>query len=96
MKNWIFRGLALTAMIAALAFATAVPASFAAPKPQPAAAAAPVPEPHPEIHAAINSLQRAKRHLQEANHDFGGHRVDAIKAIDNAIAQLQTCLRYDR
>jgi hypothetical protein len=49
---------------------------------------------HPEIHAALNALQRAKIHLQEAAHDFGGHRVDAIRAIDEAQRQLQICLQY--
>ena len=95
MRNWISRGLVLAAMILALTFSTAVPASLAAPQPRPTPAAIPAP-PHPEIRAAINSLERAKTHLQEAKHDFGGHRVDAIKAIDGAIEQLQVCMKYDR
>jgi hypothetical protein len=49
---------------------------------------------HPQIHAAIDALQRAKMHLQEAAHDFGGHRVDAIRAIDEASRQLEICLQY--
>jgi hypothetical protein len=93
MKNWFFSAAVLTGMVLALTFSTAVPAALATPRP--AAAAAPAPEPHPEIRAAINSLQRAKTHLQEAKHDFGGHRVDAIKSIDGAIEQLQICLKYD-
>jgi hypothetical protein len=48
---------------------------------------------HPQIHAAIDALQRAKMHLQEAAHDFGGHRVDAIHAIDEASRQLEICLQ---
>jgi len=94
MKKWIVTGSIFAAMVLALTFSKTVPASFAAPAPQPAAAAAPAP-PHPEIRAAINSLERAKTHLQEANHDFGGHRVDAIKAIDEAERQLNICMRYD-
>jgi hypothetical protein len=54
------------------------------------------PEPHPQISAAIRSLERAKDHLQKAAHDFGGHRVEAIQAIDAAIAQLKVCLQYDQ
>jgi hypothetical protein len=92
MKNWILNAFVLMGMVLALTFSTAVPAATA---PQPAAAAAPAPEPHPEIRAAINSLQRAKMHLQEAKHDFGGHRVDAIKSIDGAIQQLQICMKYE-
>ena len=53
-------------------------------------------EPHPEIWAAIHSLEHAKEHLQHAAHDFGGHRVDAIAAIDAALGQLHTCLDYDK
>ncbi len=53
-------------------------------------------QPHPEIHAAIRALEDAKEHLRVAAHDFGGHRVDAVKAIDVALAQLHTCLDYDR
>jgi hypothetical protein len=49
---------------------------------------------HPEIEAALASLQHAKQHLQEAAHDFGGHRVDAIRAIDEADRQLRVCLQY--
>jgi len=61
---------------------------------QPPAAAAP--EPHPQIREAIASLRRAKAHLEHAAHDFGGHRVEAIRAIDDAIHQLDECLRYDK
>jgi hypothetical protein len=58
--------------------------------------AARVAEPHPQINAALRSLERAKDHLQKAAHDFGGHRVEAIQAIDAAIAQLKVCLQYDK
>jgi hypothetical protein len=72
--------------------AAAVPAAT----PQPAAAPAALPEPHPEIREAIGALRRAKDHLQHAAHDFGGHRVEAIKAIDESLRQLNECLRYDK
>jgi hypothetical protein len=61
-----------------------------------APAAARKAEPHPEIRAAIRSLERAKDHLQHAAHDFGGHRVDAIAAIDAALRQLHIALDYDK
>jgi hypothetical protein len=32
--------------------------------------------------------------MQNAAHDFGGHRVDAIAACDTAIAQLNLALQY--
>lgn len=53
-------------------------------------------ERHPAIRAAIRSLERAKNEMQHANHDFGGHRVDALKACDEAIHQLQLALQYDK
>jgi len=53
-------------------------------------------ERHPAIRAAIRSLERAKDEMQHASHDFGGHRVDAIKACDEAIHQLQLALQYDK
>jgi len=62
----------------------------------PAGVPAAPPEPHPEIHAAINSLRHAREHLNHAAHDYGGHRADAIGAIDRAIEQLDICLKYDR
>ena len=51
-------------------------------------------ERHPHIRAAINELEQAKRELQTAAHDFGGHRVQAIRAIDEAIKQLREALAY--
>ena len=62
----------------------------------PAVAPAAAPEPHPEIRAAINSLRNAKNHLEHADHDFGGHRVEAIAAVDHALEQLNVCLKFDK
>jgi hypothetical protein len=53
-------------------------------------------ERHPAIRAAINSLQKAKADLQHADHDFGGHRAEAIESIDRAIEQLRVALKFDR
>jgi hypothetical protein len=52
--------------------------------------------PHPEINAAIRSLERAKAHLQEAAHDFNGHRADALAAVDAALRQLRIIVEYDK
>jgi len=62
----------------------------------PAAPNAAPAEQHPQIHDAIAALRNAKAHLEHAAHDFGGHRVDAIKATDEAIHQLEICLKYDK
>ncbi len=49
---------------------------------------------HPEIEDAIASLARAKNHLLHAANDFGGHKADAVKAIDEADRQLRICMQY--
>ncbi|MGC2333958.1 MAG: hypothetical protein WA581_21080 [Candidatus Acidiferrales bacterium] len=106
MKHWFLAVFAVLTLALALALPAAAPAAPATPNPHPAAAASPAPahaaapapaaEPHPEIRDAIAALQNARNHLDHAAHDFGGHRVDAIQAIDQAIAQLRICLKYDR
>ena len=73
----------VVAVMMVLAFPANAPASSA-------------PERHPEIREAIGALRNAKAHLQSAAHDFGGHRVEAIRATDEAIHQLEACLQYDR
>jgi hypothetical protein len=52
-------------------------------------------ERHPEIHAALDALRNARAHLAAANHDFHGHREDAIRATDEAIRQLKICMDFD-
>lgn len=94
MKNWLVSLVALVALVLALASPVAVPAAPPAPKPQPAVPAA-APADHPEIRDAIAALRRAREHLNHAAHDYQGHRVDAIRAIDEALNQLQICLKYD-
>lgn len=49
---------------------------------------------HPRIAAAIDALKDAKAYMNGAQHDFGGHRDQAIRACDNAIRQLQLALAY--
>jgi hypothetical protein len=41
------------------------------------------------MQAALEALQQAKHHLEEAKHDKGGHRVAAIKSIDAAIHHVK-------
>lgn len=99
MKTKVLSLFAVVAVAFALSFSMPTPAA-PAPKPAPAAAApaaaAPVPEPHPEIRDALEALRKAKFHMEHAAHDFGGHRVEALKATDEAIRQLQICMQFDR
>jgi transcription elongation GreA/GreB family factor len=53
-------------------------------------------ERHPHIRRAIEELREARRELRESDHDFGGHRKEAIEAVDRAIRQLEEALRHDR
>lgn len=104
MKMRIVSLLALASLILAFAFITPAPAAPnnakapAAPATSalPAAATATPAEPHPEIREALGSLRHAKEHLEHAAHDFGGHRVEAVEAINRAIQQLEICLKYDK
>jgi hypothetical protein len=49
---------------------------------------------HPRLAAAIAALKDARAYLQEAPHDFGGHKAAAIRASDDAIRQLNLALAY--
>ncbi len=105
MKIKIVGFLAAASLILAFAFlvsthaapnktnSAATPAASA----QPATPAAATPaEPHPQIREALGALRRAKEHMEHAAHDFGGHRVEALKATDEAIKQLELCLKFDK
>jgi hypothetical protein len=105
MKTRIVSLLVLATLVLAFAFiATApaaphktnVPATPAANALPAAPAATPAAEPHPEIREALASLRRAKEHMEHAAHDFGGHRVEAIEATNQAIRQLELCLKFDK
>jgi hypothetical protein len=102
MKTRILIVLALVVLVAAFAYTSSAPAApnttsaAAVPVPQPNAAAATPAEPHPEIHEALAALRRAREHMDHAAHDFGGHKVEALRATDEAIRQLKICLEFDK
>jgi hypothetical protein len=78
------------AAVAAIAVVPAAP-THAAPVVQATAQK----EPHPRIRASLRALKAARAELMAAPHDFGGHRADAVKAIDQAVQQLNLALTYD-
>jgi len=95
MKTRIIGFLAVLALLFALTFPAGAPA--APPTAKGTAVTAPAaPERHPEIRAAIDSLERARAHMKEAAHDFGGHKEEALRATDEAIRQLKICMEYDK
>ncbi len=97
----IMSAMALLALVCLLTFPAAAPAAPPASN-NPATAASTAPtnaaaeEHHPQIREAIGALRRAKEHMEHAAHDFGGHRVEALRATDEAIHQLEICLKYDK
>jgi hypothetical protein len=102
MKGKIVGLLVATVLVLEVAFPAAAPAvpnanafSATAPRPAKAAAAAPA-QVHPEIRDAIASLRKAKERMRHAAHDFGGHRAEALRVTDEAIRQLEICLRFDK
>jgi hypothetical protein len=73
--------------------------TFAQTPPPAPAPAAPVAVPvavhhehHPEMHKAMRKLRGAKADLEKASHDYAGHRVAAIKLIDQAIEEIKAGL----
>ena len=43
----------------------------------------------PHMENALSALENAKAELQQAEHDKGGHRANAIRLIDRAIEQVK-------
>jgi hypothetical protein len=54
------------------------------------------PELHPEINAALLALDNARVHLERADKDFGGHREQALKLVNEAMQQLKLAVEFDR
>ena len=68
------------ALIGALAIAIASPATSA---------------PQPNMKKALASLNAAKASLQKATDDKGGHRVNAIALVNQAIDQVKAGIAFD-
>jgi len=50
----------------------------------------------PRMHAALDHLRAAKTELEAATEDKGGHRRKAIGYVNDAIAQVERGIGYDR
>jgi hypothetical protein len=46
------------------------------------------------IHAAAKSLEDAEKHLQRAEHPFGGHRARALELVKQAEGELKQAVEY--
>jgi hypothetical protein len=51
---------------------------------------------HPHLAAAVEELRAANDELRSGAHDFCGHKVDAMRAIDVAMRQLRLALECAR
>ncbi len=50
----------------------------------------------PNMQAALDHLQAARRELTQATPDKGGHRAKALALVDEAIRQVREGMRFDR
>ena len=50
----------------------------------------------PQMRDALRALQAARNHLQAASHDKGGHRVKALEHVNQAIAEVERGMEFDR
>jgi hypothetical protein len=80
--------------IPAVVATTAPAAANTAPAAAAAPATAPEMEIQPHMREALEALRAARRHLEEAEPDKGGHRVAALKAVDNAIRHTEQGIGY--
>jgi hypothetical protein len=53
-------------------------------------------EKYPHIRAALRELDGAKLELQNAPHDFGGHRAVALHAVEEAQVQLNLARQFEK
>jgi hypothetical protein len=97
--NKVLMSLLFSAFIlTGVSFAQTPPPAAPAEPAAAASSAAPVMhhEHHPELRKAMRKLRGAKEDLQKATHDYGGHRVKAIEAIDAALAELKEAIAFDK
>jgi hypothetical protein len=52
-------------------------------------------EDQPHMQAALDALKQAEQHLQQAEHDKGGHRDRALNQVRAAIKQVEQGMKFD-
>lgn len=52
-------------------------------------------EAQPYMRGALTNLKQAKSLLEKASGDKGGHRVKALKATEDAIAEVEAGIKFD-
>lgn len=85
------------AILTMLPKAPAASGAVAMAAPVPAALMAPMPMNHcPNIQHAIDAIQSAMNSMSKANHDYCGHKEEAIAAANHAVEQLRLAEDCDR
>jgi hypothetical protein len=51
-------------------------------------------ENQPHMHSALGHLRAARKSLEEADTDKGGHRTKAIQLVDQAIRQVEEGIEF--
>ena len=54
----------------------------------------PVIEDQPHMQQALEALKQARHHLEQAIPDKGGHRVAALKAVEDAIKHTEEGINF--
>jgi hypothetical protein len=49
---------------------------------------------HPRIAKAVQALEDAIKYMENAPHDFGGHKAQAIADSRKAVEQLREAMKY--
>lgn len=49
-----------------------------------------------EIHRAIVDLERARRDMETAKHDFGGRRAETLRAVDESLRELRLAAEAEK
>jgi hypothetical protein len=49
-----------------------------------------------KLQNAIDALAAARLELERSASDFGGHKKDALQAIENAVKQLRLALQFEK
>jgi hypothetical protein len=49
----------------------------------------------PEMQKTLNDLTDAQANLEKATHDKGGHRVKALKLVQQAIGEVNAGMAFD-
>jgi hypothetical protein len=83
MKNRISRRSVLNTVVPAALVGFALPARASAAD-------------QPHMQAALDALRLAKRELEQATADKGGHRAKAIEQVNMAINQVEKGIQFDR